>query len=123
MTRILALGAVAALVMGTFSGALAQDVERHECLRHNQIDDMIQLDEDKLVLLVDGGTTVYMLDLTAGCFAGSPQSNLALTSEYDDGCVRTTDIVTYGRRSCQIRDFTLIETQEQLDEVLASLDE
>lgn len=115
------LGALAlgtALSVGT---ANAQE-ERYACLMHSQIDDMIQVDDNRLVLIVDGGTTVYLLNLDNDCFAGQVQPNLSLRPAGSDGCVRTTDTVVYGRHDCRIRDFTLVETQDELDAVIASLD-
>lgn len=113
-----------ALVLGTVLAGTAANAqeERNACLMHSQIDDMIQVNDNHLILIVDGGTTVYMLDLDSDCFIGEVQPNLSLRPAGSDGCVRTTDTVVYGRRDCRIRDFTLVETQEELDAVLASLD-
>ncbi len=107
----------------TLSAGMAQAQEsRNACLMHSQIEDMIQLDDNQLVLIVDGGTTVYLLELDRDCFSGQVQRNLSLRPTGSDGCVRTTDTVVYGRRDCRIRDFSLVETQDQLDDLLASLE-
>ncbi len=117
----LILSGALALSLGLGIGGVTAQEERNACLMYNQIDDMIQLDPDQLALIVDGGNSVYMLDLDDDCFSGPLQNNLSLRPSGEDGCIRTTDMVVYGRRDCHIQNFSLVETQAQLDAVVAGL--
>ena len=113
----------APFLVGAFlaTGALAQDGEdRYPCLRYDQVEAIHQMGESHIILEVEGGTTLYLLTLEDRCLSRMGQANISLEASRNDGCVRTTDRVQVGRRECYIEDFALIETQSQLDEVLAT---
>jgi hypothetical protein len=109
-----------ALGMLTAGAALAQDgVQRNACLQYDQVEAIHRLGEHDIVLEVDGGTTLYHLSVERQCFRGDHDNDITIESRSSDGCMRTTDRVHFGRRQCSIEDFELIETQQQLDALLA----
>ena len=100
--------------------ALAEDnVERNSCLRYDQIDALHQLDTSHIILEVDGGQTLYLIEVEDRCFTNSMRDTITIEESGRNGCMRTTDRVSHGRRRCRIEDFTLIETEAQMREALA----
>jgi len=104
----------------TLSGfAFADDVDRNACLRYDQLENIHQLDSETIMLEVDGGETLYMLTVESRCFGNSVDENIMIEQNGHDGCMRTTDRVSYGRRQCRIESVELIESREALREALA----
>jgi len=100
--------------------ANAQDEEpRNHCLEYSQVEAIHQLGESDIVLEVDGGTTLYHIMVEHQCLRGDPESDLTIVGDGEDTCMRTTDKVHFGRRECSITGFEIIETQDQLDALLA----
>ena len=112
-----ALAFAGAMALAT-TAAAAQETERYECLRYDHVDNIHQLDESHMILEVLGGSTLYLITVEERCMRGDIRRDIMIDMGGNDGCIRTTDTVRYGRRSCGIEDFDLIETQEQLTEVL-----
>jgi hypothetical protein len=112
--------AILALGMMTTGAALAQEeTDRYQCLEYSQVEAIHRLGESDIVLEVNGGTTLYHLSLDQRCFRGDPDNDITIEGRGDDGCMRTTDLVHFGRRECGIQSFELIESQEQLDALLS----
>lgn len=110
--------AVLALGLLCTTTALAQD-DSVQCLQYDQVDAIHQLGENDIVLEVDGGATLYHIAVEPRCFRGDRNNDLTIEGNGEDNCMRTTDRVHFGRRVCGITGVELIETQEQLDVLLA----
>ncbi len=102
------------------TGAFAQDDARYACLEFGQVEAIHQLNLSQMLLEVEGGTSIYLLTVDDRCFSGGRNNTLSIQGSGEDACIRTTDTVHYGRRECGIQSFQLIETQDQLDQVLAT---
>jgi len=111
---VLALGLII-----TTAAAAQDDDERSNCLQYDQVDAIHQLGEDDIVLEVDGGMTLYHISVEERCFDGDHNNDLRIVGNGEDNCMRTTDRVHFGRRECGITGVELIETQDQLDALLA----
>lgn len=109
--------AILALGLLSTTTALAQDDS--QCLQYDQVDAIHQLGEEDIVLEVDGGLTLYHIAVEPRCFRGDHNNDLTIEGNGEDNCMRTTDRVRFGRRECGILSVELIETQEQLDALLA----
>lgn len=109
--------AILALGLLSTTTALAQDDS--QCLQYDQVDAIHQLGEDDIVLEVDGGLTLYHIAVEPRCFRGDHNNDLTIEGNGEDNCMRTTDRVRFGRRECSIISVEMIETQEQLNALLA----
>lgn len=110
--------AVAALLWA--SGAAAQQSEVN-CLDYGQVEAVHQMGERDIVLEVDGGLTLYHLIVEEGCFADEEyDADLRIVGSGADTCMRTTDRVHFGRKQCSIEGFEIIETEEQLEQLLTA---
>lgn len=108
--------ATAALLV---SGGFAQAQERHRCLEYSHVEAIHQLSDHQIILEVEGGASLYLVTTQARCMRGSTSEDIRIEGSGSGTCMRLTDTVQYGRRSCAIEDVELIESQARLEEVLA----
>jgi hypothetical protein len=113
------LAICACFILAAGAANAQDDVERHRCLEYDQVEAIHRLGEQDMVLEVDGGTTLYHIMTEPRCFAGDPDNDITIEGNGEDNCMRTTDRVHFGRRECGIESFEIIETQDQLDALLA----
>ena len=112
--------------LGTFSIALALGVsaasaqDRHRCLEYSHVDAIHQLSEEHIILEVEGGTSLYLVTTQSRCMEGSTIEDIRIEASGNGTCMRMTDTVQYGRRSCSINNVELIESEARLQEVLAA---
>ncbi len=119
----LAAGFIAAAILVGPPAWAQSDVERNSCLRYDQVEAIHQLSSSHIILEIEDGSTLYLIQVNDRCFGDDPRANISIEQSNRDGCVRTTDSVNYGRRRCHIQGFSLIESQEQLDAAVALTDQ
>ncbi len=115
--RIAGLGTFAAAL--ALSGGVAQSQDRHQCLEYSHVETIHQLSENQIILEVEGGTALYLVTTQPRCMRGDELEDIRIEASGNGTCMRMTDTVQYGRRSCAIQDVELIESNARLQEVLA----